>query len=199
MKRIFLMLAMTAGWVMGAQAQMGGGPAIAAGAAVSPVESFNALLTTAENQMMALVKAMPAEKYGFAPSAAIFVPSQKAEYAGVRTFGALMIHVTQANYGMGAKLGGMKPDVDMASLAELKDKEQIVAALAASFAFVHKAIGTMTVENAFQSLGGVTTRASLAAGNVAHTGDEYGQMVEYARMNGVTPPPSGPPAPPKAK
>ena len=57
-------------------------------------------------------------------------------------FGALVVHVTQANYGMGARLGGIKPDVDLASLAKLKDKDQIVAALTASFAFVHKAIGT---------------------------------------------------------
>lgn len=196
MKRKFVILAVgcaMAATVTGvrAGAQMGAG---AAGTMVSPAESFNALLTTAENQMLALVKAVPAEKYGFAPSAAIFVPTQKAEYAGVRSFGALVVHVTQANYAMGAKLGGMKPDVDMASLGGLKDKEQIVAALAASFAFVHKAIGAMTVENAFQSLGGVTTRASLAAGNVAHTGDEYGQMVEYARMNGIAPPPTPPPA-----
>ena len=197
MKRIFLLLAVVGCCVIGAKAQMGGGAG--AGATVSPAASFNALLMTTENQMMALVKAMPAEKYGFAPSAAIFVPGQATEYAGVRTFGALVIHVTQANYGMAARFGGMKPDVDMASLAGLKEKEQIVAALAASFAFVHKAIGTLTVENAFQSLGGATTRASGAAGNIAHTGDEYGQMVEYARMNGVAPPPSGPPAPPKAK
>jgi len=166
---------------------------------VSPADSFNAMLSGTENQMMMLVKAMPADKYGFAPSPAIFVASQKTEYAGVRTFAALVIHVTQANYAMGARLGGMKPNVDMASLAGLKDKDQIVEALAASFAFVHKSIGTMTLENAFQSLNGTVTHATLAAGNVAHTADEYGQMVEYLRMCGVVPPSSGPPAPSKAK
>jgi hypothetical protein len=188
MKRMMAMLAVMACTWTGAQAQT----------AVAPADAFNAMLTGTENQMMLLVKAMPAEKYGFAPSAAIFVPSQKTDYAGVRTFGALVVHVAQANYFMGAKLGGMKPDVDLASLAGLKDKDQIVATLAASFAFVHKAMGTITAENAFVSLGGPLTRATLAGGNVAHTSDEYGQMVEYLRMNGVTPPPSGPPAPPKA-
>jgi hypothetical protein len=188
-KGMLSMLALTACCVTGATAQTG---------TVAPADALNAMLTGPENQMMLLVKAMPAEKYGFAPSAAIFVPSQKTDYAGVRTFGALVVHVAQANYFMGAKLGGMKLDVDLASLAGLKDKDQIVTALAASFAYVHKAMGTITVENAFQSLGGPMTRATLAGGNVAHTSDEYGQMVEYLRMNGVTPPPSGPPAPPKA-
>lgn len=130
---------------------------------------------------------------------AIFVASQKTEYSGVRTFAALVIHVTQANYAMEARLGGMKPEVDMASLTALKDKDQIVAALAGSFAFVHKAIGTMTTENAFQSLGGPMTRATMAGSNIVHTADEYGQMVEYLRMSGVMPPPSGPPTPSKAK
>jgi hypothetical protein len=100
---------------------------------------------------------------------------------------------------MGARLGGIKPDVDLASLAKLKDKDQIVAALTASFAFVHKAIGNMTAENAFQSLGGPTTRASMAAGNIAHTSDEYGQMVEYLRMTGAAPPASAPATPAKTK
>jgi hypothetical protein len=192
-KRIFLTLAMATCCITAAKAQ------IVAGSLVSPADSFNAMLSGTENQMMTLVKAMPAEKYGFAPSPAIFVASQKTEYSGVRTFAALVLHVTEANYGMGARLGGMKPDVDVASLAGLKDKDQIVAALAASFAFVHKAIGTMTVDNAFQSLRGTTTRATLAGGNVVHTADEYGQMVEYLRMSGVIPPSSAPPAPPKAK
>jgi len=144
--------------------------------------------------MMSLVKAMPADKYDFAPSAAIFVPSQKTDFSGVRTFGALVIHVTQANYGFGARFGGIKPDVDLKSLAQHKDKDQIVAALAASFAFLHKAIGTITTANAFESVnapgGGSVTRATAAGGVVVHTADEYGQMVEYLRMNGVIPPAS---------
>ena len=64
---------------------------------VAPAEALNSLMDMTESQMISLVKIFPAEKYGFAPSAAIFAPSQKTDYAGVRTFGALVIHVTQAN------------------------------------------------------------------------------------------------------
>lgn len=164
------------------------------GSIIEPSVTLNAMLSGTENQMMSLVKAMPADKYDFAPSAAIFVPSQKTDFSGVRTFGALVIHVTQANYGFGARFGGIKPDVDLKSLAQLKDKDQIVAALAASFAFLHKAIGTITTANAFESVnapgGGSVTRATAAGGVVVHTADEYGQMVEYLRMNGVIPPAS---------
>jgi hypothetical protein len=61
------------------------------GTLVAPAEALNSLLNMTESQMISLVKAFPADKYGFAPSAAIFAPGQQTEYAGVRTFGALVI------------------------------------------------------------------------------------------------------------
>jgi hypothetical protein len=151
-----------------------------------------------ESQMISLVKAFPANKYGFAPSAAIFAPGQQTEYAGVRTFGALVIHVAQANYILDSRLSGLKPDIDPTTLPKLTSKDEIVAALEASFAFDHKAIGTITDANAFESVGsrapsGATipsTRCTQAAYIAVHASDEYGQMVEYLRMNGIVPPAS---------
>jgi hypothetical protein len=102
----------------------------------------------------------------------------------------LVLHVAQANYSFAGRLSGMKPDVDVKALGDLKTKEQIIAALAASFAFTHKAIATLTAKNAFESVRGAQTRASIAAGVVIHASDEYGQMVEYLRMNGMVPPAS---------
>ncbi len=190
MKRMMAVLAIAACCATGAMAQAGSVGAVAPGSQVSPAASFDALLDGSEVPMVSLVKAMPADKFNFAPSAAIFVPSQKTEYTGVRTFGALVIHVAQANYGLGGRIGGLKPDVDPASLVKLTDKDQIVAALEASFAFVHKSIATLTPANAFESVRGPQTRASMAAFIAVHTSDEYGQMVEYLRMNGMVPPAS---------
>ena len=99
---------------------------------------------------MGAVKAMPAEKFGFAPSAAIFVPGQTTEFATVRTFAQQATHVAQANYFFYSTVSGLKPDVDMAGLAKLTKKEDVVAALAASFVFAHKAIATLTPANAFE-------------------------------------------------
>ena len=174
----------------GAHAQMGGASQIAPGSQVAPAETFDALLNIPEKSMMSLVKAMPADKFTFAPSAAIFVPSQKTEYTGVRTFAELCTHVAQANYGIGGRIGGLKPDIDPSSLAKLTDKDQIVAALQASFDFVHKSIATLTPANAFESVRGPMTHASMAGFVAMHTYDEYGQMVEYLRMNGMVPPAS---------
>ena len=177
----------------------------APGTLVAPAEALNSLLNITERQMISLVKAFPADKYGFAPSAAIFAPGQQTEFAGVRTFGALVIHVAQANYFLGSRLSGLKPDIDPTTLDKLSSKDEIVAALEASFAFDHKAIGTLTNATAFESVsdrtpGGAiipSTRCTQAACIAVHASDEYGQMVEYLRMNGMTPPSSGAPAPPK--
>ena len=178
---------------------------VAPGTMVAPAEALNSLLSMTESQMISLVKAFPADKYGFAPSAALFAPGQQTEYAGVRTFGALVIHVAQANYALGSHLSGLKPNIDLTLLPKLIYKDEIIAALEDSFAFDHKAIGTITNANAFEDIGGRTpsgatipsTRSTQAAYIAVHASDEYGQMVEYLRMNGIGPPASAAPAPPK--
>jgi len=153
----------------------------APGTLVAPADALNSLLNMTESQMISLVKALPADKYGFAPSAAIFAPGQQTAFAGVRTFGGLVIHVAQAN----SKLSGLKSEIDPTTLAKLSSKDELVAALEASFAFDHKAIGTLTTANAFESVGVPFTRSTQAAFIVVHASDEYGQMVEYLRMNGI--------------
>jgi hypothetical protein len=191
MKQMFAMSLVVACFAAGAKAQMGGAAsAIAPGSQVAPATALDALLESPESAMMSLVKAMPADKYAFAPSASIFATSQKTEYTGVRTFAGLVIHVAQANYRIGGRIAGAKPDVDVDSLAKLADKDQLVAALQASFDFVHKSIATLTTANAFESVRGPMTRATTAAYVAVHTNDEYGQMVEYLRMNGMVPPAS---------
>ncbi|HMH12907.1 MAG TPA: DinB family protein [Edaphobacter sp.] len=172
-----------------------GAPTIAPGTMIEPAKTFGDMLSAFEEEMMGAAKAMPAEKYGFAPSAAIFAPSQKPDYLspdnkGVRSFAAMVAHITQANYYYGGLLSGLKPDVDVKAIGSLTDKDKLVAALAASFEFLHKAMGTLTAQNAFESVRGTGTRASFAGGVVAHGSDHYGQLVEYLRMNGIVPPAS---------
>jgi hypothetical protein len=75
----------------------------------------------------------------------------------------LVIHVAQANYALGSRLSGLKPDTDLTLLPKLIYKDEIVAALEDSFAFDHKAIGTITNANAFESVGGSFTRSTQAA------------------------------------
>ncbi len=192
LKKMLVLAAFTLGLCCSAQAQTGGSatPKIAPGTKVDPAKSFDTMLTGFEEEMMAAAKAMPADKYGFAPSSAIFAPGQKSDYKGVRTFAQEVTHVAQANYYYASMAGRLKIDADLKALPNLTDKDQCVAALAASFAFAHKAYANITADNAFESVRETQTRASLAGGLVAHGFDHYGQMVEYLRMNGIVPPAS---------
>jgi uncharacterized damage-inducible protein DinB len=195
MKRILAIVALAACFPIGMQAQMGAVKGPTPGTKIAPAKSLNALLSMFESQMMGMVKAMPADKYNFAPSQAIFKDEQKTDYRspndkGVRTFGQMVGHVAQANYFFASQMSGLKPDVDVKAIATLTDKDQLVAALQASFDFTHKAFDTITPENAFDSVKGEQTRASMAGFIVAHCFDHYGQMGEYLRMNGLIPPAS---------
>ena len=175
----------------GAQMAMGTAQTSPTGAAMSPAAAEDAMLSAFEDELTGVVKAMPAEKYSFAPSATTFAPTQEARFTGVRTFAQEATHLISANYYFYGVVGGTKPDVDMKAIGAMTTKDQIVPALAASFAFAHKAVATITPENAFLTIkgaDGMNTRATLASFGVAHGFDHYGQMVEYLRMNGVLPP-----------
>jgi hypothetical protein len=177
---------------MGAQAQMGSEkPPVPVGQAMEPAKALDEVLMTLEGQAVSAAKAMPAEKYDFAPNAATFAPGSPAKFDTVRTFAQQVAHVAQANYYFYMTASGMKPDVDVKAIGSLKSKDEIVAALQGSFAFGHKALATITAANAFESIkgaDGLHTRATVADFAVAHGFDHYGQMVEYLRMNGIVPP-----------
>ena len=175
----------------GAQTMSMDMPAKAATGAMSPAKALDDMLSLYEGEAMGVVKAMPADKYDFAPSAAIFAAGQTPKFDTVRTFAQQVTHVAEANYSFYSTLSGLKPDVDMTKLGSLTKKDDVVAALAGSLAFAHKAIATITAANAFATIkgaDGMHTRATLAAFGIAHGFDHYGQMVEYLRMNGIVPP-----------
>ena len=149
-----------------------------------------------ENDVLKLAEAMPADKYDFTPD--------KGAFTGVRTFGeqvrhlATMIYMTAAivmqersPYGPGANDNG--PD-------DIRSKAQTVEYLKGSFAYARKAIGTLNEKNHLDPVGtyfGAMTKAAVASGIAYHSYNHYGQMVVYARMNGIVPPASVPPPPAK--
>ena len=183
MKSLILMAGLMLGSVGLVQAQ-------APQAMVSPAKSLDAGLSAFEAEMTGLAKAMPAEKYDFVPTADLFKDGSGTDFKTVKSFGDMVKHVAQANYYYAGSFSGMKPTVDTKAIGSLKSKDEIVAALAASFAFAHKAMASLTAQNAFESVKGDDTRASLAGGLMAHGFDHYGQLVEYLRMNGIIPPAS---------
>ena len=196
MKRMVVAVVLAGCCMTGARAQTGAtAPKVPAGTMIDPGKSMDGLLKIYEGEIMGAVNAMPADKFSFAPSAAIFKPEQKVDYLspndkGVRTFGQMVAHIAQANYYFFGITWGAKPDADVKAMGDLTSKEDTVKALAGSFAYAHKQLATLTAANAFASLKDDNTRTSMAAFGIAHMCDHYGQLVEYLRMNGVVPPAS---------
>ncbi|HEX4036546.1 MAG TPA: DinB family protein [Acidobacteriaceae bacterium] len=146
---------------------------------------LDAQLTGIEKQFVSAADAMPEDQYSFAP--------HTGDFAGVRTFA---LEITPGVTVAGAANG---PDT-------LRTKAQILACLKASFALDHKALASLTAENALTPLPNspvpsMNTRLALATFGLEHARDHYGQMVEYLRQNGIVPPASQgqPPANPPHK
>ena len=149
-------------------------------------------LSTIESELVPLVEAMPEAKFGFAPKG--------GEFKGARTFAQQATHVASVNYACAAAMLGEKNPVDMGVAengpASLKSKAEIVKYVKDSFAYTHKAMAKLSekgltelMTSAFDSKK-QAPRASMASVPVWHSFDHYGQMVIYARMNGVVPPAS---------
>lgn len=161
----------------------------ASSASVSRI--FDQQLRAVEHDLVPLAEAMPAEKYTFAPT--------EGEFKGVRTFGQQVGHVAAVIFAVSASALGEKNPSERGENENgpptLKTKDDYVKYLKNAFAYGHKAMNSLTglnltglVKSAFGNE--QVARASMASEAVWHSFDHYGQMVVYARMNGIIPPAS---------
>jgi len=165
---------------------------------------FDAQVTMIEREVFGLAQKMPADKYSFAPATGT---PPAGLFDGVRTFGTQVRHIATVMFQISSSvLNGEKPPVDIGTTDDgpdtLKTKEQIIAYFQSSLAFAHKAMRSITAENSLQPVPppfAQPTRAFAAAFMGLHSYDHYGQMVVYARLNGITPGGSPAPAAPKGK
>jgi len=178
--------------VIGLLAVLSCGLSFGADSSTSPSAStiFDRDVKTAEREIVSLAEAMPADKYNFAPT--------NGAFDGVRTFAQQMKHVAAVNYLVAAALLEEKSPSDSNGERgpdSIQSKDDIVKFLKDSFAYVHKAMGTLTDKNLMDMIkspfgNSKTARVSAATVVAWHTYDHYGQAVVYARMNGVIPPAS---------
>jgi hypothetical protein len=161
--------------------------------AADPLAAFyDSQLKGAEKDVTSLAAAMPANKYDFAPT--------NGSFTGVRTFAQQVKHLATVMYQVSAAALNQKPPVDTGAgdngPDSVRTKEQVLDYLKGAFAFAHKSIATLTAQNQLENVkspfGGTMPRVLTASMPTSHTFDHYGQMVVYARMNGVIPPASMP-------
>jgi uncharacterized damage-inducible protein DinB len=139
-----------------------------------------------ERQFVSLADAMPAEKYGFAPT--------QGEFKGVRTFGEQVKHVACANVAFFNEVEGKEPppNCETGGPNPAKTKTELMQYLRESFTYAGQVMRRLTAANALDPVegpyGGKTTRLGISTLAVWHATDHYGQLVVYLRMNGIVPP-----------
>ena len=155
-------------------------------------QHYDRQISNTEREVVGLVEAMPADKFGFAPT--------NGNFTGVRTFGTQAKHIAFIMNAVAASVLGetMPPAKDDNGPADMTKKEDIVKFLKDAFVHARKAAGTITNANLADPLPdpfnprGKTTRVESVGLMIFHTYDHYGQMVVYLRMNGIIPPASQP-------
>lgn len=114
-----------------------------------------------------------------------------------------MKHVASSNFFYFAGFAPEKPPSSAGNLARevflgsdengpanMTSKADISKFLQDSFSYAHRAVETITDDNALQTVSGEFgrgTRLGLTVGAIAHVMDHYGQIVEYLRLNGIIP------------
>jgi hypothetical protein len=156
--------------------------------------ALQVFLKSVQTKIVSAADAMPADKYGFAPT--------DGEFKGVRTFGQQVKHLAATNHILAAAALGEEPPADAGDETgpeTVRTKAEILDYLRGSFAHLGKAIDAIGNKNATVKSSPIsplkdaeTTRLALTVEALIHAFDHYGQMVEYVRMNGIVPPASRP-------
>ena len=131
-------------------------------------------------QVIAAAEKMPEESYSFKPT------------PEVRSFGQLVGHVADAQYGFCSTATG-EPN-PMKGIEKTKtSKADLVAALKEAVAYCEKAYAGMTDTQGSQTVKMMNynvAKLSVLSVNTAHTDEHYGNMVTYLRLKGIVPPSS---------
>ena len=163
--------------------------ALAAGAARSTPAQANpsglrgdliAQFDQAADKILQLAQAIPQDKYTWRPG------------AGVRSVSEVFMHVAGGNYFILTFAGVKAPDgMTEDAGAAITDRAQVMDNLKRSFDFVRAAIRGVPdadLDKPTDLFGQHATYRSVYVLEVAHIHEHLGQLIAYARMNGVVPP-----------
>lgn len=144
-----------------------------------------------EQAFIPAAEAMPEDKFFWAP--------QIGEFQGVRSFAEQIVHVAELNFVLSAAILSENPpaetDLPSHNPEAMKTRSAVVKYLKDSFTFTHKALSSITEQNARVQVKHpifdmITSWLGLGIVAIAHSFNHYGQMVEYLRMNNIVPPSS---------
>ena len=169
-------------------------PGLCAQQTANPVvSSAQEIVTRQAAYILAAAEEMPADKYGYHPTADQW------------TFGKIVAHVVQANFGVCAMLTpaveGQAP-VAAPKVAETDPKPALTAALKASFDRCDAVLAHLQDSQLGDPIiyfgGAHKVRARALVELTDDLEDHYSQMASYLRLNGMLPPSAAKPKPPAA-
>lgn len=137
-------------------------------------------LDDAATKLIQLAEATPQDKMSWRPA------------EGVRSVSEVFMHVAGGNYFF-PRFVGVTSESPLGRDAEktMTDKAQVTDALKRSFDHVRGVINQMPdadLDKPTDLFGRRTTYRNALMSVVSHAHEHLGQMIAYARMNGVTPP-----------
>ena len=152
--------------------------------AVDLAATLGADFERTSGRVVQLAEAIPADKYGWRPA------------EGVRSVSEAVMHVAAANFALASALGVAPPEgADLENLEKVADREQVLATLKTSIDHAKKALegaeGT-DYNRTVNAFGFEMPAARAVVILAAHSHEHLGQLIAYARSNGVTPPWSQP-------
>ena len=160
------------------------GPAAMQGPTKDPVAtSLRMLVQRSQNNTVGAIEAMPADKFSYKPT-----PDQMS-------FAHLAVHIAESNNFLCAKAADVPaPKVDGSK--ETDSKDQLLAAVKASYSFCSDALSKMDDSKLGDSVelfgGRQFPRAMAAMGLASGWADHYAAAAMYLRLNGVLPPSAQP-------
>ena len=135
----------------------------------------------AKKNILASADKMPADGYGFRPE------------PDIRTYARVLNHIAEAQLHTCGAFNGTPADKVAKVPAETASKDEIDAALKASFAECDKAFAALTDSNLtemVQAGPAKRSRIGMLWGINAHNNEQYATLALYLRLKGLTPPSS---------
>ncbi len=137
---------------------------------------FVANLEEAQGKVLQLAEAFPEAKYDWRPA------------EGIRSVSEVFMHIAGTNYMMGGGFGVEAPPDARTLEQDVTTKSEVIARLKASFAALNESLASADLSQPTQLFGQQSTLGATALILVTHTHEHLGQLIAYARSNGVAPP-----------
>jgi uncharacterized damage-inducible protein DinB len=142
-------------------------------------EGYDGEWSHVSRELIALAEATPAAKFSWRPA------------PGVRSTSEVYMHIAIANFYLLSVTGAKEPDVPLDKEKTVTSKAEVIDWLKRSLAAVPEARAKLTPEDYARKVTidhKTVTLDGMYLRVIVHANEHEGQLIAYARMNGIVPP-----------